>query len=154
MFQNLEAIIDNHSITNVETARQALTHLSHNEKAQNIPFMELYSDFRTSVDNLGEYKRKLNEKQRREKHFDVTKQLIQNLMPGELIAWNDIELFVKTFDEWLFQLSTNHSLKMTPNDWNDLLNLIYVQPGNKYWTFAERKTKNFIHQCGCGNYLI
>lgn len=153
-FKNLEIIINNSSVDDVEAARRDLTQLSDKEDYQNAPFMQLYNDFRANIGKPGEYKRKLKEPQNRERHLEITKQVIQTLIPNRLIAWNNIELFLKTFDEWLFQLAINRSLRMTPNDWDDLFNLIYVKPGNRYWTFDGKKTKNFIRQCDCGHYLI
>ena len=42
---------------------------------------------------------------------------------------------------------------MQPNDWVDLFQLIYVQPGMKYFTM-ENRWKNIIKASGMGDYLV
>ena len=47
--------------------------------------------------------------------------------------WMKIELFENVFMHYLINLETG-AKKSVPNDWNDLFQLIYVQPGETYWT--------------------
>ncbi|MFT4169804.1 MAG: hypothetical protein QM653_11870 [Dysgonomonas sp.] len=62
-----------------------------------------------------------------------------------------IELFICTMDAFFKSLETGER-NVEPNDWNDLFVLLYVQPGDKFWT-RERKWKNLIKAAGCEHYL-
>ena len=95
----------------------------------------------------------MNTTESRQEHLEITKHLITKPVVGVSLDWNRIELFLKTFDEWIRQLSIQPSLKIKPNDWNDLSNLVYVQPDSLYWTEDHKKTTEFIKDCGCGHYL-
>lgn len=65
--------------------------------------------------------------------------------------WEKIELFENALREFLFELETG-AKKVTPNDWNDLFQLIYVQPGEKYWT-KEKYWIQLIKKAGMQKYL-
>lgn len=63
-----------------------------------------------------------------------------------------IELFLTTF----LQFSRNSEIAkwiVQPNDAYDLYNLIYVRPGDKYFTM-EKRWKNLITEAGLCNYLL
>lgn len=117
------------------------------------PFEALINEHRNQIRYKGIHKEKMNRPESRLAHKEITKQLLTNFLSGVSIDWDRIELSLATFDEWLRQLSLISTLKMTPHDWNDVLNLVYVQPGSLYWTRDEAKTKVFIKNVSLGHYL-
>jgi hypothetical protein len=64
---------------------------------------------------------------------------------------NNIELLMETLDTYFKNIELS-SMKIEPNDWNDLALLGYVRPGDMYWTF-ENRWKNLIIQAGMEKYL-
>lgn len=65
---------------------------------------------------------------------------------------NNIEFFITAF----LQFSRNLEIAkwvVQPNDAYDLYNLIYVRPGDKYFT-REKRWKNLINEAGIGHYLL
>lgn len=64
--------------------------------------------------------------------------------------WTKIELLVAAMKESSKKLTTGLTFKK--NDWNDLLQLAYVQPGNLYWT-KEKRWKRIITDSGMEHYL-
>ena len=52
---------------------------------------------------------------------------------SEDFDWGQVELFENVFMHYLIDLETG-AKKSKSSDWNDLFQLIYVQPGEKYWT--------------------
>lgn len=116
-------------------------------------------DFRNGIKNYGpkeygKYKREVVFPVNRQKHLIITKDLVSMLMGDIEIEWGCVQLFQDTYDEWLMQLSRIDNLKMTNNDWIDVLNLVYVKPGEYYWTKDERKTRNFIKDSGNDRYFV
>ncbi len=64
-----------------------------------------------------------------------------------------IELFIKCYASF-YKSILNSSGKYKPHDSYDLYQLIYVQPGDKYWTI-EKKWQNIIYeQAKCPEYLF
>jgi len=51
--------------------------------------------------------------------------------------WNQVECFIHTWEKY-FKLLESENRKFDRNDWADLFNLVYVQPGFKYWTFEKK----------------
>lgn len=47
--------------------------------------------------------------------------------------WKNIDLFITTWERYFNKLELEKR-KIRKNDWPDLFNLVYVQPGYKYWT--------------------
>jgi hypothetical protein len=66
--------------------------------------------------------------------------------------WKKLELFIETYKTWTIKLATGE-YKAEVNDWIDLYQLVYVQPGNLYWT-KESKWKKIIIDAGVGHYLF
>ncbi len=64
--------------------------------------------------------------------------------------WTKLELLEATMKESSKKL--NSGLIFKNNDWNDLLQLAYVQPGNQYWT-KEKRWKRIITDSGMEHYL-
>lgn len=50
--------------------------------------------------------------------------------------WNSLELFITIWERYFNKLEIEKR-KIRKNDWADLFNLVYVQPGYKYWTSDE-----------------
>lgn len=69
----------------------------------------------------------------------------------EKFDWRKIELFEYVLKEVLFDLETG-AKRMTVKDWMDLFQLIYVQPGEKYWT-RENYWLEQISKVGMTKYL-
>ncbi len=82
--------------------------------------------------------------------FFVSTQTNDNGLPNDF-DWNKIELFEHTLKYYFLELETT-DMKVQPNDWYDIFQLIYVQPGNKIWT-REKRWKNLIIKAGMEKYL-
>jgi hypothetical protein len=66
--------------------------------------------------------------------------------------WIKVNFFIGVWEKY-FKLLESENRKFDRNDWADLFNLVYVQPGYKYWTF-EKKWKNiFKNDSGLKSYL-
>jgi ribosomal small subunit protein bTHX len=65
--------------------------------------------------------------------------------------WKQIELFEYVLKEFLFDLETG-AKKVVPNDWNDLFQMLYVQPKEKYWT-KDKYWVELIKKAGMQKYL-
>jgi len=63
-----------------------------------------------------------------------------------------IELFITAFVYYYKNLEVG-TMKAQPNDMYDLFNMIYVQPGNKYFT-RDKRWVNIISEAGLSNYLL
>ncbi len=59
--------------------------------------------------------------------------------------WNDVEFFLYTWESYFKNNIEIGNWKLNKNDWGDLFNLIYVQPGFKYWT-EEKKWKRIFKE--------
>ena len=70
---------------------------------------------------------------------------------NERFDWRKIELFEYVLKELLFDLETG-AKKMTANDWMDLFQLLYVQPGVEYWT-QDKYWLRQIRKAGMEKYL-
>lgn len=67
--------------------------------------------------------------------------------------WAKIELFVRVYGQFRIELVRDKSRKVEPNDFYDLWNLVYVQPGDKYWTH-EKLWNRLIKELGLNDYLF
>ena len=63
------------------------------------------------------------------------------------------EIFLKTFDKLLREVSANTTKKVEDNDWVDIFNLIYVGNNDLYWT-KEKSKKKLVIESGLENYLF
>jgi hypothetical protein len=66
--------------------------------------------------------------------------------------WDEIELFIHTLNALFMELELS-KMNIKENDWMDLINLIYVKPGYKYWT-SEDKWQNNIIRAQMEHYLF
>jgi len=66
--------------------------------------------------------------------------------------WSTVTLFEKTLEHYFYKLETTN-MKIKNNDWLDLAFLVYVRPGQKFWT-RDRRLKSLIKECGQGDYLF
>ncbi|OIN56324.1 hypothetical protein [Arsenicibacter rosenii] len=154
MNRKLDEVINTEEFQVSEVTRTEYSRYTDELAKAVIPFMEMVEKHREQILVKAIHKKRMNDPLVRVQHKEVTVNVLNQLMGSNNIDWGKFELFVNTFDEWLRQLSIQPSLKMTSNDWNDLMNLVYVQPGSKYWTHDNKKTKVFIRDCGCGHYLF
>ncbi|AQG82035.1 hypothetical protein [Spirosoma montaniterrae] len=118
------------------------------------PFVRFVDDYRNSITNKGLHKKNMNASISRLQQIEATKSVITNWFQGVEIKWEPLELFLNVFNEWLRQLDLQNNLKMNLNDWNDVFNLVYVAPGDLYWTRDYKKTWEFIKQAGLSHYLF
>jgi|GEM_PF-3084925 len=65
---------------------------------------------------------------------------------------SSFQLIINTFDTFLINLEKG-ACSWQQNDDEDLFNLIYVGPNDKYWT-QEKKWKNIIKEAGMEAYLF
>lgn len=65
--------------------------------------------------------------------------------------WNQIEFFEQTLKAFFTELELS-KMKIHPNDWFDLLQFIYVQPGDKMW-IRENRWLILIEKAGMSKYL-
>ena len=130
--------------------------LEHDElvTSSNQQFKNLIHEYRKGVESRSLLKRHLSER-------DIMRgsmQLIQELFEkqfnyGRPVNWEFFELFLCTLCHWLYELSIHPTMLMNENDWDDVLNLVYVSPHCVYWTEDAKKTKVFIEKAHCGHYL-
>lgn len=149
----LEAILKTKNLPRPELTKRLVDAYIERVKRDNQPFISFIEQYRSNIVNKRQYKIEMNTPGVRLSHLESTKALLTVMVGGLALNWEALELCLLTFDEWLRQLLIQPSLKLKANDWKDILNLVYVQPGSLYWTSDERKTKAFIHGCGCGHYL-
>jgi len=69
------------------------------------------------------------------------------------LDWGQVELFDKTMNSFFNELELHLTMKFQPNDFNDLTNLVYVQPGDKYFTL-ERRWLSRIKNAGMHKYIF
>jgi hypothetical protein len=58
--------------------------------------------------------------------------------------WNRFECFILVWEAY-FKTLEIEKRNLERNDWADLINFVYVQPGDKYWTF-EKKWNMILNQ--------
>ncbi len=68
-------------------------------------------------------------------------------------SWNNLEFFLHTWEAYFKKNLPIGNWKFDKNDWEDLLNLVYVQPGIKYWTKEKKWNKLFIENERLQKYL-
>lgn len=125
---------------------------------RNAPFDRLATfineEYRDHIDDWEKHEEKLSNPERRVEDLEKTKELIlTQVVNSTTLDWSKLELFLRTFDEWLFQLSVHPTMKLKSNDFHDIMMLAYVEPNSLYWTSDKVKTKRFIKSAGCGHYL-
>lgn len=98
-------------------------------------------------------------KHRNENSIPINRKFISHLVAeqtnstglSQSFDWQQVSLFENTLKLFLNELETGASA-FTPNDFNDLFLLVYVNPTRKYWT-NENKWKNLIRKAGMQDYL-
>lgn len=136
-----------------EIARYAYQVHTEQVRQDNQLFLDIIETHRSRIECRGLHKKNMTKEEVRVEHLEITKQVISTTVGGISVNWDDLELYLLIFNEWMRQLSIQPSLKIKPNDWDDLSNLVYVKPGSLYWTKDYRKTREFILLCNCGHYL-
>lgn len=63
------------------------------------------------------------------------------------------ELFVKVINLYFLDLEVGRKKKISPNDWNDLMQMFYVKKGEYYWT-KETKWLKMVRRLNLQNYLF
>ncbi len=72
---------------------------------------------------------------------------------GRNVNLNNLELFLVVFEDFLKYLSKVPTSKIQDNDLNDLMNMLYVTSGMKYWTFDERWSEFISNNAKTTKYL-
>ena len=67
--------------------------------------------------------------------------------------WEKLELFLSVYLEFKKNLVQNGNRSVQINDFWDLWNMVYVQPGSLYWT-GEKKWNELIENAGLGHYIF
>jgi len=62
--------------------------------------------------------------------------------------WEQLDFFITAWDDFFKHLEIIYGSKFRRNDWNDLLNLVYVQPGYKYWTNENKRWAKLLRENG------
>lgn len=70
------------------------------------------------------------------------------------INWEQFDLFLNVWSKFFYLLEIEPTRVFKPNDIHDLLNLIYVQPGQKYWTLEKRWIRIIKDLEGYSDYLF
>ena len=65
--------------------------------------------------------------------------------------WGQVELFIKVLEQLLKELMLSYKT-LEGNDWYDLTTLIYVEPGDKYYTYEDFWLR-LIRDSGMAHYL-
>lgn len=61
----------------------------------------------------------------------------------ETYPWEEVELFLLVFDNFFKELEVIGNSRIQPNDWSDIINMVYVRQGDKYST-NEKTWKRII----------
>ncbi len=150
---SLGIVLKLEDIPNPEVTRKVYADYDNEVTLSNKPFLDAVAEHREQIKYKGRHKRRMNEVETRLEHKEFTKNILTSVVGGLQLDWKALDLFLCTFDEWFRQLSIQPSLTMKINDWDDLLNLVYVGPSCLYWTEDYKKTREFIVSSGCGHYL-
>ena len=72
--------------------------------------------------------------------LSYSKEILDNEYKIDILhpAWHNFELLLLTFEEYFLRLEISGNRKFDINDWPDLINLVYVQPFDKYWTCENK----------------
>jgi hypothetical protein len=76
-------------------------------------------------------------------------QMIKQFSEGKIelqidtYPWEEVELFLLVFDNFFKELEVIGNSKIQPNDWSDIINMVYVSKGDKYST-NEKTWKRII----------
>lgn len=74
----------------------------------------------------------------------------------ETYPWEEVELFIRVWDNYFKELEVSSSQKFQANDWFDLFNMAYVSKDSLYWTEenkwvrlieSDENTKKFLFKC-------
>lgn len=68
------------------------------------------------------------------------------------LDWSRVELFERTLSSFFKELELSGNMRFQPNDLFDLLNLVYVEPGDRYFTM-EKRWNNRIRNAGLEHYI-
>jgi len=68
--------------------------------------------------------------------------------------WSKLELFIEVIDYYFKDLALQSKSKIEPNDWIDLFNLVYVNPGIKYWTYEKKWIRIIDDRINQSKYLF
>lgn len=97
--------------------------------------------------------------------LEINKEWVASMLSGysgmaitkEMIDWKYFELFIHAVDRFFRNLEKNlrnkEHMKVKQNDWCDLFNLVYVTPGNLYFTRDNEWIKRAIKESGMEHYL-
>jgi len=88
-------------------------------------------------------------------HREFIESIVETRLQNEKLSknfdWTQIELYDYAA-KLLFHKIEISTMKIQPNDWYDIINLIYVAPGEKYWT-REKRWINLIKEAKMEKYL-
>jgi hypothetical protein len=106
--------------------REKIKKLEGKKKHHKIDFSTIWKQFISEL--ISDYSKKSNEKEYKIEIHDT--------------KWGFLELFIHTWESY-FKILEIEKRRFDKNDWADLFNLVYVQPGYKYWTSEKKWNKIF-----------
>lgn len=77
-----------------------------------------------------------------DQHYPETKSVI---VQEDVENWEKLELFIEVLADYFKEIELSPTQKIQPNDWADVLNMVYVGKDDLYWT-GESKWNRFIEK--------
>jgi len=143
--------IPNHAIIKTKSDIEKLIQM---QKSISDPINEGLNSIRKNVKKGGgkKYRKKINTIYSWKKFISETVLIYSRQFLGKEYkidlsdpSWSQLDFLLLTFEEYFLSLEISGNRKFDKNDWGDLLNLAYVQPEKKYWTF-EKKWNNIFKE--------
>lgn len=69
-------------------------------------------------------------------------------------GWKQLEFFLKSWGKFFLMIDTQSDMKLNKNDFPDLFNLVYVQPGYKYATRDKKWVSLFKQDKTLSQYFV
>jgi hypothetical protein len=124
-------------------------------KRDEAEFMSHLRNGQQKFEQFAELRKSLAHKKNHSKFLEEsTKPILTFLSGNKDIDWKNVDLWTNTFNQWMILLARDLQIKLKVNDFNDIMNLIYVKPGTMYWTRDLGRTVPLIKGAGFGHYLL
>lgn len=110
-------------------------------------------EIRTKIENKKEHAKEETTQGNRALIAQWTEMSTQGKGNLNNLDWSQVELFENTMTSFFKEMELTGNMKFQPNDFFDLMNLVYVQPGDKYFTLEKRWVTR-IKNAGMEKYLL
>ncbi|TKT92648.1 hypothetical protein FDK13_07485 [Dyadobacter frigoris] len=131
----------------IQTIKSTLSENASNGLEQIREAQTVFNDFKKLKELLKYPKYKLA-------HVEIVKTHLLSISGEEYMDWTMLDLWLHTYNEWLIKITRDKNTGFTNNDFNDLMNLVYVPPGALYWSLDKKKTLPLIREAGFERYLF